>query len=353
MEIRQRVGGRILIIEPKGANTCDVEALLTAEGYQQLIRVVEPWQSILAIEAYDPDLILFGMPTNFTDGMRLLAQFCRETRGGMLLPIIVITSETAISKRRQMLDLGVRDVLVAPLDPLATLTRIGNVLDLRLLSQTYHTQTERLEKQMRERTWALEAAHLEILERLARAAEFRDDQTGQHTRRVGKLSALIAAHIGLSPEDAHLIKRAAPLHDIGKIAVPDHILLKGGPLTEGERSHMQTHTTIGARMLAGGRFVLLQIAEAIAYTHHERWDGSGYPLGLKGENISLTGRIVTAADVFDALTHARSYKPAWPVQQALDEMNRQSGRQFDPQVIAALLHVVERGMHLDGATSNA
>ena len=183
----------------------------------------------------------------------------------------------------------------------------------------------------------LEEAQFEMLARLAAAAELHDDDTGQHTRRVGDLSAATAARLGLPGPQVKLIRLAAPLHDVGKIAIPDAVLGKRGKLTAAEFEQMKTHTTLGAQMLAGRAFALLEMAEQIALTHHEKWDGSGYPAGLAGDAIPITGRIVAVADVFDALTHARPYKPAWTTADAIVEMTNQAGRHFDPQVLDAFL----------------
>ena len=199
--------------------------------------------------------------------------------------------------------------------------------------------SERREQADRDRrhAQALEQAQFEMLARLAAVAEFRDDDTGQHTRRVGDLAVAIAERLGLPETQLDLMRLAAPLHDVGKIAIPDAVLGKPGKLTVAEYDEMKTHTTVGAQMLAGSGFALLGLAEEIALTHHERWDGSGYPAGLAGEAIPIAGRIVAVADVFDALTHERPYKPAWSVADALAEMTGQSGRHFDPAVLEAFL----------------
>jgi putative two-component system response regulator len=200
-------------------------------------------------------------------------------------------------------------------------------------------QNLQLDQKVRERTAELEATQIEILERLALAAEYRDDNTGEHTKRVGETAARIAEALGWPTRDVELIRRAAPLHDVGKIAISDLILLKPGKLTSEEFEQMKAHTRLGAQMLSGGRFPLLQLAEQIALNHHERWDGSGY-LGLRGEAIPIPGRIVSVADVFDALTSERPYKRAWSQEDALAEIKRQSGQQFDPQVVEAFLSVL-------------
>jgi PAS domain S-box-containing protein/putative nucleotidyltransferase with HDIG domain len=194
-----------------------------------------------------------------------------------------------------------------------------------------------LEEKVAERTEELEDARTEVLKRLAFAAEYRDDDTFQHTERVGAAAALIARQIRLSAGEVAIIREAAPLHDIGKLAIPDGILLKPGRLTQAERAEMQTHTVAGARILEGSSHPVLQRASTIAATHHERWDGSGYPRGLRGEEIPLAGRIVAVADVFDALTHERPYKEAWPVEEALEEIRRGAGSQFDLHVVEAFL----------------
>jgi HD-GYP domain-containing protein (c-di-GMP phosphodiesterase class II) len=184
-------------------------------------------------------------------------------------------------------------------------------------------------------------SQLQVIQRLALAAEYRDDDTGQHTRRVGNLSARIGAALGMPAEQLLLLRQAAPLHDVGKIGVPDSILLKPGRLTPDEFEQMKAHATLGGGMLAGGRGLpLLEMAEEIALTHHERWDGSGYPAGLSGRAIPLVGRIVGVADVFDALTHSRPYKEAWSVAAAVTEIRDQAGRLFDPEVVDAFMRVL-------------
>lgn len=200
---------------------------------------------------------------------------------------------------------------------------------------TLQSQSELLERNVGDRTQALDEARVETLQRLALAAEFRDDNTHQHTERVGRTAALIARQLGLSQDTVALMRRAAPLHDIGKIGIADAILLKPGKLTADEFQLMQQHVGIGARILADGKFAVLQLAREIALTHHEHWDGSGYPSGLAREAISLGGRIVAVADVFDALTHDRPYKEAWPLEDAVAEVERLAGCQFDPDVVEA------------------
>jgi HD-GYP domain-containing protein (c-di-GMP phosphodiesterase class II) len=218
-------------------------------------------------------------------------------------------------------------------------------------SRNAHARSERLAHE--NARLQLQEAQLQVIHRLARAAEYRDDQTGQHTRRVGDLSADIATALGMPAEQLDLLREAAPLHDVGKIGIPDGILLKPGRLTHDEFEHMKTHTTLGARMLAGRGLPLLEMAEEIALTHHERWDGSGYPAGLGGAAIPLVGRIVAVADVFDALTHSRPYKEAWSLRDAVTEITRQAGRQFDPVVVEAFLRCQPEHAAWDGGDDPA
>jgi putative two-component system response regulator len=198
-----------------------------------------------------------------------------------------------------------------------------------------------LEMKIAQRTRELDHARAETLRQLALAAEYRDDETYQHTERVGHVAARIALQLGLPAGQVTLLRQAAPLHDVGKLAIPDCILLKPGKLTVEEFAVMKTHAELGARLLSSGSSPVLQMAAVIAATHHERWDGSGYPKGLRGEAIPLVGRIVTVADVFDALIHDRPYKAAWPVEDAIAEIERSAGSQFDPRVVAAFLALRE------------
>jgi PAS domain S-box-containing protein len=194
---------------------------------------------------------------------------------------------------------------------------------------------ETLEREVRDRTAELEEARLETLRRLALAAEYRDDETFEHTERVGHTSALIALQLGMPEADAAVLRQAAPLHDVGKLGLSDSILLKPGPLSADEFAKVKRHTVDGAEILSGSSSCVLQVAEQIALNHHERWDGSGYPNGVAGEDIPLPARIVAVADVFDALTHARPYKQAWSIGDALAEIRAQRGTHFDPRILDA------------------
>lgn len=203
-------------------------------------------------------------------------------------------------------------------------------LELRLAARK-HRDSER------KRRADLSKSQIEILQRLARAAEYRDDDTGQHTQRVARTTAQLARELGYSSEEVAMIKQAAPLHDVGKISVSDLILLKPSSLSDEEFTTMRAHASVGAKLLSEGRSSVVRMAERIAGGHHERWDGNGYPHGLSGDAIPLEARILAVADVFDALTHERPYKKAWSVAEAVAEIARQSGTQFDPRVVEAFM----------------
>ena len=338
-----QTAARILIVDDQPSNVMLLEGILQEEDYTAYRGITDSRQVLPVFLEYQPDLILLDLQMPYLNGFDVMKQLRGRVPLGTFLPILVLTADITPESKRQALAEGATDFLTKPFDNTEVVLRIRNLLQTRSLHLQLQDQNQVLEQKVRERTLELEQTHIEILERLALAAEYRDDDTGQHTKRVGQMSAQIAQTLGLPEMDVELIRRAAPLHDVGKIAIPDSILLKPGKLTPEEFEHMKTHTSVGAKMLSGGRFPLLQMAEEIALTHHERWDGSGYML-LQGETIPLVGRIVTVADVFDALTHERSYKKAWPRNQAIEEIQQQSGRQFDPCIVEAFLMVVSKNM---------
>ena len=218
----------------------------------------------------------------------------------------------------------------------------------RMRTELEQEGRERAEHRVRQRTAELARAQQEVVTRLAMAAEYRDDTTGEHTRRVGRTAARIALAMGWPENRAAVLGIAARLHDVGKIGIPDSVLLKAGKLDSAEFAQMQTHTLIGARILSGGRSELLRMAEEIALTHHERWDGTGYPRGLQATQIPLVGRIVAIADVFDALTQTRPYKAAWSPQDAVNEIRKQTGSHFDPDVVEIAVPVLTAPDSLEG-----
>jgi putative two-component system response regulator len=282
-----------------------------------------------------PDLIVLDLHMPGMDGFALMDELGPGTGNGTLVPFLVLTADVTLETKRRALSMGARDFLTKPVDPTEVALRVKNLLEVRHLQRRLERQNEELEERVRERTGDLEHARLEILHRLAIAAEYRDDATQEHAWRIGRTSGMLARALGLSTEVVRLIELAAPLHDIGKIGISDAILLKPGRLTSEEFEVMKRHTTIGADMLSGSRSPVLGLAKTIALSHHERWDGGGYPASLETTDIPQAGRIVAVADVFDALTHERPYKDAWPVDDAVEEIVTQAGRQFGPDVVTA------------------
>lgn len=333
---------RILVVDDEPANVSLLERLLERSGYNNVESTTDPRRVAPLCAESLPDLILLDLMMPHMDGYEVMELLETSISNGTYLPILVLTADTTQEAKQRALSMGAKDFLNKPFDFPEVMLRIKNLLETRFLHVRLQNHNDLLEERVRERTRNLEEARLEILERLARAAEYRDDDTGKHTQRVGVNSALIASELGLSGEQVELIRRAAPLHDVGKIGIPDGVLLKPGRLTEEEFEEMKAHTTIGAGILSGSQVPLLTLAEEIALTHHERWEGGGYPRSLAGEDIPLPGRIVAVADVFDALTHDRPYKQAWPVEEAVAELERQKGRQFAPDVVDAFFAVRER-----------
>jgi putative two-component system response regulator len=330
---------RILIIDDVPANVKLLERILRQSGYAELCSVTDSRAALPTFVAFQPDLVLLDLHMPYPDGFAVMQHLAAVVSPASYVPIVVLTADITPEAKQRALTLGANDFLSKPFDHVEVLLRIKNLLDTRFLQRQLQQHNSDLESQVRQRTQALEAAQFEVVERLARAAEYRDDVTGEHIRRVAELAARVAQTLGLPAADVELIRRAAPLHDIGKLGIPDKILLKPSKLTAAEFAQMQTHTTIGAQLLAHGTSRLVQVAEQIALTHHERWDGIGYPHGRCGASIPIAGRIVAIADVFDALTSQRPYKAAWSGQQALAEINEQQGRQFDPQVVEAFLEI--------------
>lgn len=344
---------RVLIVDDEPANLTYLRHVLETEGYAELTTVSDSVEALDRLHAIDPDVIIVDLWMPRMDGFEFITRALEPLPAGTYLPILVVTGDPTSEARRRALSLGARDFLTKPLSPSEVRLRVRNLMETRFLHQQLRQHNLLLEHRVDERTMELEAARLEILYRLARAAEFRDDVTGRHTLRVGRLSGRMAHVLGLSEEQAQLIERAAPLHDIGKIGIPDAVLLKPDRLDLQERAVMEAHTVIGADILSGSCYPLLQLAEEIALSHHERWDGLGYPQSHAGEAIPLAGRIVAAADVFDALTHERPYKPAWTVRQALAEIEGAAGTQFDPDVVEALLRVAPEAPRIEAEATAA
>jgi putative two-component system response regulator len=240
------------------------------------------------------------------------------------------------------LQAGASDYVDWPLDTAEFLARISIQLEIRSLCRRLQESKHVVEDLLRRRNREAQESHLELLERLSRVAELRDDPSGGHPGRVGRLAGLIAQELMLPAEETRCLLRAAPLHDLGNVGIPDHIVRLEGNFTEEQREQMREHTSLGAYLLHGAENSVLQMAELIALNHHERWDGFGYPHGISRVDIPMAARIVSVADAFDAMTHPGQYKEPCSVSAALDELQREAGWQFDPEVVSALLRVHER-----------
>jgi putative two-component system response regulator len=320
---------KILIVDDEEANHTVLAKILEARGFRWIHSETDPRRALQLFPDYDPDLVLLDLRMPQMDGLSLMKQLRSRVAEGTYLPFVIISEDLSDRARREALSLGARDFLPKPFDPGETVLRLYNLLETRWLHL-------KMDQKVRERTKELEEAQIETLRRLALAADYKDDLTGLHAQRVGFLAALLAETVGLSLTQVSLIREAAPLHDLGKIGIPDHILLRPGPLTVEEQETVKTHTLIGARILSGSRLPLLQMAEEIAKYHHERWDGRGY-MSLRREDIPRVARITTLADTFDVLTHDRPHKSAQTVAEALTEIRRERGHQFDPELVDALL----------------
>lgn len=335
---------RILVVDDEPANVRALERLLARAGYAEVRGITDPRRFMETYLEFTPDLLLLDLRMPWMDGFEIMESLEGHLLDDEYFPILVLTGDLSPDVRERALSIGARDFVTKPFDTTEALLRIKNLLEARVLHLQLRDYNQRLEERVQARTRDLAEAQVEILHRLALAAEYRDDLTGRHAERVGLLSALIGTELDLPREEVQLLRRAATLHDVGKIGVSDSILMKPGPLTPTEYSRMQLHTDIGERILSGSRFPLLKMAGEIATSHHEWWNGNGYGQGLAREAIPLTGRIVAVADVFDSLTHERPYKVAFSRETALELIREGTGTQFDPRVVEAFFALVDRGV---------
>ncbi len=331
-------GMHIVVIDDEAVNRRLMERILQEAGFLSISLIAES-TDLACLEDLDPDVICLDLHMPGKDGFTVLEEIRGSLPSLKQVPVLVFTADVSIPSRQRALELGANDFLNKPGEATEIVLRVRNFLRTRKLYKELEGYSLDLENKVQQRTLELYEATEDCLWRLARASEYRDDDTGEHTIRVGVVSSRIAEQLGMGPEEVDMLRRAAPLHDIGKIGIPDSILLKPGKLTPEEFAVMRSHVKIGASLLAGSSSKLMLMAEKIALTHHERWDGSGYALGLKRDEIPLPGRIVAVADVYDALIHDRPYKQAWPAEKAIDEIESQAGAHFDPKIVEAFLRL--------------
>lgn len=347
---------RILIVDDEPINIKVITKYLNELGYTRCEGLSDARQAVALITMNAPDLVILDVMMPFVSGIEILTQL-RENPETAHLPVLVLTASVDRATRLSVLESGATDFLNKPIDPSELSPRVRNALTVKKFNDSLKNQARDLEQAVRTRTAELESSRQDIIHCLARAAEFRDDDTGHHVLRVGRYAGLIAQSMGLDPEIVYQIRQAAQLHDIGKIGIPDSILLKTGKLEPDEFERMQKHTClgkrvierlpphewdelrrhvqIGAQILDIPRSPVLQMAARIALTHHEWWNGQGYPLGLAGEDIPLEGRITAVADVFDALSSKRPYKAPFPRERCFQIISDERGTHFDPQVVDA------------------
>jgi putative two-component system response regulator len=327
---------QILVIDDDPLNVGLLRNLLNRVGYTSVSGLTDPQEVEAFVAANPPDLVLLDLHMPKRDGFAVL-EALKPLILSDRLPVIVVTGDDSNDARRHALTAGARDFVAKPFDITEVAIRVRNQLETRVLFHDLRKQNRTLRDSVRGRTQELETTRVEMLERLAIAAEYRDDMTLHHAERVGQLVGLMAEALGYPAPEVALMIRAAKLHDVGKIGIPDALLRKPGPLTPLETRVMQTHTTIGARILGGSDVPLLQLAETMAISHHERWDGTGYPRGLKGEDIPIVGRMLAVADTFDAITTDRPYRKGRSPEEALEEIAAERNRQFDGALVDALL----------------
>jgi cyclic di-GMP phosphodiesterase len=346
----------LMVVDDQPLNIKVVRKYLELEGYSNSIGVSDPAQVLATVDREKPDLLFLDIMMPQISGLVLLEQL-RANETTRFLPVIILTAMDDQETKRRALELGATDFLSKPIEPTEMVPRLRNALLIKDNLDRVQSESQRLEEMVERRTAELVASRLEVIYCLGRASEYRDNETGRHVIRVGRFVGIVARAIGLDEETATLFEQAAPLHDVGKIGVSDSILLKPGKLTPEEFEVMQrhcnfgkrtfetmspdqfklfkSHTSVGADVLGNCHSPILQIASNIALTHHERWDGTGYPLGLAGEDIPLEGRITAIADVFDALSSRRPYKSAWPLDKCFDMMAAERGKHFDPRLLDA------------------
>ena len=340
---------RILMVDDQPSNLKVLEAVLGGAGYTNLRTISDPSMVVSSVLNEGADVVLLDLHMPGLDGIAVMKALSDALPGAESVPIVVLTADVTREARERALRAGAKDFLVKPLDATEVVLRVANLLETRALHLSMRAHNERLEELLGQRTTAmwssitqveevqeeLRLSRRETVARLSMAAELRDTETGAHIERMSRYCALLAKTIGTDERRAELIRLASQMHDVGKIGIPDSILLKPGPLTPKERTVMQAHTEIGHRILAGSRSELLQLAATIALTHHERIDGSGYPRQLPGGDIPLEGRIAAIADVFDALTNDRVYRGAILIEEALGIMTKGRATQFDAELLDA------------------
>lgn len=338
--LEELLNSNILIVDDNISNVALLEDILEQEGYENFTSTTDPRMVMELCEEEQFDLILLDIRMPHLSGFDIM-NMLREQTATSFLPILVLTAQTDPQTRKDALEAGAKDFLTKPFVSWEVLLRIRNMLETRYFYKRQVIRAENLEKEVRLRTQELRNAQLEIVRRLGRAGEYRDNETGAHVIRMSKISEILARGLGMDDSTCELVLHASPMHDVGKIAIPDSVLLKPAPLDEAEWEIMKSHAKIGAEILGGHQSEIMHMAAEMALSHHEKWDGTGYPQGLAGESIPLVARIAAVSDVFDALTSERPYKKAWSIDEAFRYLQEQSGKHFDPKIITLFCENIE------------
>ncbi|NOR51378.1 MAG: response regulator [Gammaproteobacteria bacterium] len=326
----------ILIIDDEPTNLKLLEKILHSQNYTNLMLVQDSREVLECYQEHNTSLILLDINMPHLDGYQVMAQL-KALNDPLLPPIIILTAQNNDEHLLRALAAGARDYVTKPFNANELLMRVRNLLDVQQAHRLVHNQKTVLEEMVTERTKELRHSQLDVVKRLGSAAEYRDEETGTHILRMSHISLLLAQGLGWNKSDCELILNASMMHDIGKIGIPDNILLKTEKFEPHEWEIMKSHVTIGAKLLSDGDSELMHMAHDIVLTHHEWWDGSGYPNGLVGEAIPQAGRIAALADVIDALTSKRPYKEAWTVERAVAQIKEKSGTHFDPKLVEVFL----------------
>ncbi len=325
---------KIMIVDDHRTYLAVLHGIVARLGGTDVRGFDDPYEALRAAATEEFDLILVDFMMPKMDGVEFIERF-RKIPSCAEQPVVMITADDNRETRLHALEVGATEFLKKPVEPIELRVRISNLLALRQAQLNLRSQASWLERAVKEATSELAASERDVVTKLARAIDCRDGDTGDHVSRMAELCRLIGLGLGLGEAACEMIKAAAPLHDVGKIGVPDSILQKPGQLDPSEMATMKEHVTIGEAILEDGRSELLRAAAVIASSHHERWDGSGYPRGLAADQIPLMGRIAAVADVFEALTADRIYRRAWPLAKARQFIRDGAGSHFDPACVRA------------------
>lgn len=331
---------QIVIIDDVSTNSRLLDSCLRAFGLHSIRTFNDASEGLEWLLSNTWDLLLLDLDMPAPDGFEILDRL--KSRNRTESPIIIVTALNDPQSRRKGLEKGANDFVSKPIDLPELLLRVRSCLDLAQASRILRDANGELERKVELRTAQLASSYQATISSLSRAASYRDDDTGCHIQRIGESAAMVAKAIGMSTQWCELIRRAAPMHDVGKIGIEDAILQKPGPLTPAERAVMQEHPRIGYQILHDSNgSPLTDLAAEIALAHHERWDGEGYPNRLRGEEIPLSARIVAICDVYDALRMTRPYKPAWSIERSRDYIREQAGGHFDPSLVDAVCNLFD------------